>query len=259
MNDAPIALPSARTAVVTGAASPRGIGRATADRLAREGWSIAILDLDERASAATAKEIADKHGVLAVGLGADISDEQAVDTALSRIEAELPPIVGLANIAGVSSPTEFLQVTAAEWDRVFRINMRGTFLVTRRVVEGMVARGFGRVVSVSSISAQRGGGSYSKVPYSASKAALLGFSRALAREVGIHGITVNCIAPGPIDTDIMGGPLTADRKRDMGAETLVGRVGQVTEVAALINFLMGEDAGFITAATYDINGGLQIS
>jgi NAD(P)-dependent dehydrogenase (short-subunit alcohol dehydrogenase family) len=167
--------------------------------------------------------------------------------------------VGLANIAGVSSPTEFLQVTTEEWDRVFRINMRGTFLVTRRVVEGMVSRGLGRVVSVSSISAQRGGGSYSKVPYSASKAALLGFSRALAREVGIHGITVNCIAPGPIDTDIMGGPLTAERKHQMGAETLIGRVGQVTEVAALINFLMGEDAGFITAATYDINGGLQIS
>ena len=93
--------------------------------------------------------------------------------------------------------------TIAEWDRVFDINMRGAFLVTRRVVPAMLAAGVGRIVSVSSVSAQRGGGTYSKVPYSASKAALIGFSRALARELGPHGITVNCVAPGPIDTDIM--------------------------------------------------------
>jgi NAD(P)-dependent dehydrogenase (short-subunit alcohol dehydrogenase family) len=167
--------------------------------------------------------------------------------------------VGLANIAGVSSPTEFLDVTPAEWDRVFDINMRGTFLVTRRVARGMVDRGLGRIVSVSSISAQRGGGTYSKVPYSASKAAIIGFTRALAREMGPHGITVNCIAPGPVDTDIMGGTLTEDRKAAMSADMPVGRVGTVDEIAALMVFLLGADAGYITAATYDINGGLQVS
>jgi 2-hydroxycyclohexanecarboxyl-CoA dehydrogenase len=259
MNASPIPLPANRTAVVTGAASERGIGRATANRLARDGWSIAILDIDSEASEAAASAVASKHGVQALGLGADISDEKALDAAISRVEAELPPIVGLANIAGVSSPTSFVDVTPDEWDRVFRINTRGTFLTTHRVVSGMLERGIGRIVSVSSISAQRGGGSYSKVPYSASKAALLGFSRALAREVGTQGITVNCVSPGPIDTDIMGGPLTPQRKAQMGEETLVGRVGQVTEVAALIGFLMSEDAGYITAATYDINGGLHMS
>src|SRR5215207_1148340 len=237
-------LPTERTAVVTGGASPRGIGRATADRLARDGWSVAILDIDGDAAKLAAAEVA---------------DENSVHAAIAQVESALPPIIGLANIAGVSSPTEFLDVTPAEWDRVFNVNMRGTFLVTQRVVPAMIAAGVGRIVSVSSISAQRGGGTYSKVPYSASKAAVIGFSRALARELGPRGITVNCVAPGPIDTDIMGGTLTEERKAALGADSMVGRVGTVAEVAALLAFLLGEDAGFITAATYDINGGLQVS
>jgi 2-hydroxycyclohexanecarboxyl-CoA dehydrogenase len=97
------------------------------------------------------------------------------------------------------------------------------------------------------------------VPYSASKAAIIGFTRALARELGPHGITVNCVAPGPIDTDIMGGTLSEERKAQLGAANMIGRVGTVDEVAALMAFLLGEDAGHITAATYDINGGLQVS
>jgi 2-hydroxycyclohexanecarboxyl-CoA dehydrogenase len=251
--------PAERTAVITGAASPRGIGRATADRLARDGWSIAILDLEDEAAKHTAAEIADNRSVAALGIAADISDEDAVEAAIAQVEASLPPIIGLANVAGVSSPIDFLDVTTAEWDRVLNINMRGTFFVTRRVVPAMIAAGVGRIVNVSSISAQRGGGTYSKVPYSASKAAIIGLARALAREVGPHGITVNSVAPGPIDTDIMGGTLTDERKAEMSANTMVGRVGRPDEVAALIAFLLSEDAGYITAATYDINGGLQVS
>lgn len=252
-------LPAERTAVITGAASPRGIGRATAERLARDGWAVAILDLDGDAAKRVAEEIAHSHPVPAVGIGVDISDEQAVDAAMATVESGLPPIVGLANVAGVSSPVEFLDVTAAEWDRVFDINVRGTFFVTRRAVPAMIAQKVGRIVSVSSISAQRGGGTYSKVPYSASKAAVIGFSRALARELGPHGITVNTVAPGPIDTDIMGGTLTDQRKAMMSADIPIGRVGTVEEVAALMTFLFTEEAGYITAATYDINGGLQVS
>jgi 2-hydroxycyclohexanecarboxyl-CoA dehydrogenase len=252
-------LPAERTAVVTGAASPRGIGRATADRLARDGWSIAVLDLDDEAARRTAAEIAGNRSVAALGIAADVADEDSVDAAIAQVEAALPPIIGLANVAGVSSPIDFLEVTVAEWDRVFDVNMRGTFLVTRRVVPAMVAAGVGRIVSVSSISAQRGGGTYSKVPYSASKAAVIGFTRALARELGPHGITVNSVAPGPIDTDIMGGTLTDERKAAMSADSMVGRVGTVAEVAALMAFLFSEDAGYVTAATYDINGGMQVS
>jgi 2-hydroxycyclohexanecarboxyl-CoA dehydrogenase len=248
-----------RTAVLTGAASPRGIGRATADRLARDGWAVAVLDVDADQARAVAAEIGDAHGVPALGVGVDVSDQDAVDAAIAQVEAGLPPIVALANIAGISSPVPFMDETVEGWDRVFAVNMRGTFIVTQRVMRGMIERGRGRVVSVSSVSAQRGGGTYSKVAYSASKAAIIGFTRALAREVGEHGITVNAVSPGPIDTDIMGGTLTDDRKAAMSVDTLLGRVGTPDEVAALIAFLLGDDAGWITAATYDINGGLQIS
>ncbi|MBG6226251.1 NAD(P)-dependent dehydrogenase (short-subunit alcohol dehydrogenase family) [Arthrobacter sp. CAN_A2] len=251
--------PAERTAVLTGAASARGIGRATADRLARDGWSIAILDIDGVAAKEAADDIAQRHGVQTVGIAADVSDEASVDAALTTAEASVPPIVALVNLAGISSPTEFMQETKEAWDRVFAVNMTGTFLVTQRVLHGMIGRKLGRVVSISSISAQRGGGTYSKVAYSASKAGIIGFTRALAREMGQHGITVNAVAPGPVDTDIMGGTLTEDRKQDMSRDILMGRVGTVDDIAALICFLVGPDAGYITAATYDINGGLQIS
>jgi NAD(P)-dependent dehydrogenase (short-subunit alcohol dehydrogenase family) len=251
--------PVDRTAVLTGAASPRGIGRALADRLAGEGWAVAVLDVDADAYKRAADEIAARHGTRVLGVGADVSDEGSVSAAVAAVEEQLPPVVALGNLAGISCPTPFLDTTPAEWDRVFAVNTRGAFLVTRRLLPGMIDRRLGRIVSVSSVSAQRGGGTYSKVAYSASKAALLGFTRALAREVGEHGITVNAVAPGPVDTDIMGGPLTAERKVAMSADAMIPRVGSTAEIAALMAFLMGPDAGWITAATYDINGGLQIS
>jgi NAD(P)-dependent dehydrogenase (short-subunit alcohol dehydrogenase family) len=251
--------PADRTAVLTGAASERGIGRATADKLASLGWSIAIVDIDGDAARAAAAAIEVARGVRAVGVAADVSNKESVDAAITEIEAAMPPIVGLVNLAGISSPTEFMNETVEAWDRVFAINMRGSFLVSQRVLAGMIERRLGRIVSISSISAQRGGGTYSKVAYSASKAAIIGFTRALAREMGQHNITVNAVAPGPIDTDIMGGTLSDERKSAMAADILMGRVGTRDDVAALIAFLLSADAGYITAATYDINGGLQIS
>jgi len=251
------AFPVDRTVVITGAASARGIGRAAADRLAHDGWAVAILDLKQSDAAAAAVEVATATGAQTMGVGADVSDQASVVAAIDEVEASMPPIVGLANLAGISSPTEFMDETVESWDRVFAVNMRGTFVVTQRVLRSMIAQRLGRIVSVSSISAQRGGGTYSKVAYSASKAGVIGFTRALAREMGPHNITVNAVAPGPIDTDIMGGTLTEERKAEMSQDVLMGRVGRPGEVAALIAFLLSEDAGWITAATYDINGGLQ--
>ena len=255
----PTPFPAERTAVVTGAASPRGIGRATASRLAGSGWSVAVLDLDDAASRATAAEIADRHGVAALGVGTDVADRASVDAALARVEESLPPVVALANVAGVSSPIAFLEVTAEEWDRVVDINLKGTFHVTQAVMHGMVERRLGRVVSVSSVSAQVGGGTYSKAPYSAAKAGIVGLTRAVAREVGPFGVTVNAISPGPVDTDIMGGTLSDERKEELARNVMVGRVGTVDDMAALICFLLSEEAGYITAANYDINGGMHVS
>lgn len=251
--------PTERTAVLTGAASERGIGRATARRLASQGWSIAIVDVAVTDAERAAEELSARYDVPAIGVGADVADPDTVDAAFTAIERNLPPVVGLANIAGISSPTPFLDTTVEEWDRVLAINLRGAFIVTQRALRGMIERRLGRIVSISSISAQRGGGTYSTAAYSASKAGLLGLTRAVAREVGQFGVTVNAVAPGPVDTDIMGGTLTEERKQTMSSGGMVGRVGTADEIAALITYLLGPDAGYITAATYDINGGIQVS
>jgi len=249
---------SHKTAIVTGAGSTRGIGRATAHALAAAGWNIAVLDLDEASAKDAAHEIAERHGVQAVGIGCDVTDEISVEGALAVLDGAVPPVGALVNNAGITSPTPFLEVTGAEWDRIFAVNVRGAFNVTRRVAPGMAERGFGRVVFLSSVSAERGGGVFGGVAYSAAKAAQLGFARALAREVGPNGVTVNSVAPGLIDTDITGGALEGERKTQLIAGIPVGRNGTVADVADLITYLCREESGYITGATYDVNGGAHI-
>jgi 2-hydroxycyclohexanecarboxyl-CoA dehydrogenase len=250
--------PETPTAIVTGAASERGIGRATAHRLAREGWAVAVLDLDESDSRAVAEQIAREHGVPALGLGVDIADEQAVVAAVARIDAELPQLVGVVNNAGISSPTPFTEVGTEEWKRVFDVNVHGTYFVTREAVAIFRRHSLGRIVNVSSASAERGGGVYGRAAYSGSKAALLGMAKTWARELGEYGITANSVAPGSIDTDIMGGRLSDERKEFLLQELPVGRVGTVEDVAGGIAFLLGRDGGYLTGVTLDINGGSHI-
>jgi NAD(P)-dependent dehydrogenase (short-subunit alcohol dehydrogenase family) len=249
---------SDKTAIVTGAGSQRGIGRATAHALAAAGWNIAILDLDEVSAKEAAHEVAEKHGVQAVGVGCDVTDEASVDTAVADLEVSAPAVGALVNNAGITSPTRFLEVSGAEWDRIFAVNVRGAYNITRRVAPGMAARAFGRIVFLSSVSAERGGGVFGGVAYSAAKAAQLGFTRALARELGPDGVTVNAVAPGLIDTDITGGALEGERKNQLIAGIPVGRNGRVSDVADLITYLCREESGYITGATYDVNGGAHI-
>jgi 2-hydroxycyclohexanecarboxyl-CoA dehydrogenase len=247
-----------RTAVVTGAASRRGIGRATAHALAAAGWNVAVLDLDEAGAKDTADEIAAAHGVQAFGIACDVTDEAGVEAAVATLTADAPPVGALVNNAGITSPVPFLEVDGAEWDRIFAVNVRGAYNITRRLVPGMAERGFGRVVFLSSVSAERGGGVFGGVAYSAAKAAQLGFARALAREVGPRGVTVNSVAPGLIDTDITGGALAGERKAALIAGIPVGRNGRVEDVADLISYLCREESGYITGATYDVNGGSHV-
>ena len=249
---------SDKTAIVTGAGSTRGIGRATAHALAAAGWNIAVLDLDEASAKDAAHEVAERHGVQGVGIGCDVTDENSVDSALGVLDGSLPPVGALVNNAGITSPTPFLEVTGGEWDRIFAVNVRGAYNITRRVAPGMAERGFGRIVFLSSVSAERGGGVFGGVAYSAAKAGQLGFARALARELGPHGVTVNSVAPGLIDTDITAGKLTGEKEKQVLAGVPVGRKGKASDVADLITYLCREESGYITGATYDVNGGAHI-
>lgn len=249
---------SDKTAIVTGAGSSRGIGRATAHALAAAGWHIAVLDVNEASAKDAADEIAGRRGVQSFGIGCDVTDETAVEAALDVLGGSAPPVGALVNNAGVTSPTRFLDVTGAEWDRIFAVNVRGAYNITRQVAPSMAERGFGRIVFLSSVSAERGGGVFGGVAYSAAKAAQLGFARALARELGPHGVTVNSVAPGLIDTDITGGALAGERKEALLAGIPVGRNGDVADVADLITYLCREESGYITGATYDVNGGSHI-
>jgi 2-hydroxycyclohexanecarboxyl-CoA dehydrogenase len=243
------------TAIVTGAGSARGIGRATAHALAATGWNIAVLDLDEPSAKDAADDVAERHGVQTAGVGCDVTDESSVERALAVVAGSLPPVGALVNNAGITSPTRFLEVTGSEWDRIFAVNVRGAYNITRQVAPGLVARGFGRIVFLSSVSAERGGGVFGGVAYSAAKAAQLGFAKALAREIGSNGVTVNSVAPGLIDTDITGGALEGHREAQVLAGIPVGRKGKVSDVADLIAYLCREESGYITGATYDVNGG----
>lgn len=253
------AFPEQATAIVTGAASERGIGRATAHRLARQGWAVAVMDLSQDACEQVAAEVAGQHGVPTLGLGLDVRDQDRVQAAVGRVVAELPQLVGLVNNAGVSSPVPFLEVTPEEWDRVVDINLRGTFLMSQAAARVMADNRLGRIVNISSTSAQRGGAVYSLAAYSASKAGVIGLARTLARELGPYGVTANTVSPGAIDTDIMGGRLTDERKEAMLPDLPVGRVGTVDDVANVVSFLLGRDAGYLTGATYDVNGGSHIA
>jgi NAD(P)-dependent dehydrogenase (short-subunit alcohol dehydrogenase family) len=248
-----------RTAVVTGATSEKGIGVTVAQRYAREGWAVVILDLDGEKSAKVAAEIGNQFNVPAFGHTVDVTSEESVTAAQAAVAAEvasgnLPPVGALANIAGITSPVPFLETTLELWNKVMAVNATGTYLVTKAFLPAMIEQGWGRIVNMSSVSAQRGGGVFGKVPYSSAKAAILGFTKALAREVADKGVTVNAVTPGAVDTNIRVGS-TDEQEAALAAAIPVGRTATTDEVAACITFLSSEDASYLTGTTMDINGG----
>ncbi|QFU91172.1 SDR family NAD(P)-dependent oxidoreductase [Amycolatopsis sp. YIM 10] len=248
-----------RTAVITGAGAPRGIGKATAARLARDGWAVAVLDLDEPAAHEVAREIAEETGAPAFAHGVDVADEPSVLTAYRAVRSEVDagrlPVVGaVVNIAGITSPVPFLETTLELWNKVMAVNATGTYLVTKAFLPDLIEAGWGRIVNMSSVSAQQGGGVFGRTPYSSAKAAILGFTKALARELGDAGVTVNAVAPGAVDTDIRVGT-TDELEAAIVRGVPLGRQGTVADVAGVIAWLTSEDAAYLQGTTIDINGG----
>ncbi|MFJ2744638.1 3-oxoacyl-ACP reductase FabG [Streptomyces sp. NPDC087440] len=244
-----------RVAIVTGAA--RGIGAATAVRLAAEGRAVAVLDLDEAACKDTVEQIT-KAGGKALAVGCDVSDEAQVEAAVARVAAELGAPTILVNNAGVLRDNLLFKMSALDWDTVMGVHLKGAFLMSRAVQKHMVDAKFGRIVNLSSSSAL---GNRGQVNYSAAKAGLQGFTKTLAKELGKFGVTANAVAPGFIVTEMTA--QTAERV-GMGFEDFqaaaatqipVQRVGRPEDIANAIAFFTGEEAGFVSGQVMYVAGG----
>ncbi|MGL4743807.1 MAG: 3-oxoacyl-ACP reductase FabG [Dermatophilaceae bacterium] len=244
-----------RVAVVTGAA--RGIGAATAQRLAHDGMAVAVLDLDEDSCERVAEQVRDAGGQ-AVGVGVDVGDADRVEAAVARVVAELGPPVVLVNNAGVLRDNLLFRMTEDDWDAVMTVHLRGAFLMTRACQVHMTAQRYGRIVNLSSSSAQ---GNRGQANYAAAKAGLQGFTKTLAIELGRFGVTANAVAPGFVETDMT--RATAARLAvtfeefvaRTAAQIPVGRIGQPADIAAAIAFLVSEEAGFISGQVLYVAGG----
>jgi len=246
---------TARVAVVTGAA--RGIGAATALRLAEDGFAVAVLDLNEADAKNTVQAI-EAAGGRALAVGADVSDAEQVQAAVDRIAAELGAPTVLINNAGVTRDNMLFKMSELDWDTVMNVHLRGAFLMTRAVQKYMTEAKWGRVVSLSSVSAL---GNRGQTNYSTAKAGLQGFTKTVAIELGKFGVTANAIAPGFIQTEMtkataerMGIPFE-DFIKGAASQIPVQRVGQPEDIAHLVSFLVSEGAGFVSGQVIYAAGG----
>ena len=245
----------ARVAIVTGAA--RGIGAATAQRLAADGLAVAVLDLAVASSRSTVGSI-EAAGGKALVVGADVGDAEQVETAVARVTEELGAPTVLVNNAGVTRDNLLFRMTEQDWDVVMNVHLRGSFLMTRAVQKHMVAAGWGRIVNLSSTSAL---GNRGQSNYSTAKAGLQGFTKTLAIELGRFGITANCIAPGFIVSDMT--RATAERIGQdwdtylaaRAADIPVARAGQVDDIAHTVSFFVSDGAGFVSGQVIYVAGG----
>jgi 3-oxoacyl-[acyl-carrier protein] reductase len=245
-----------RVALVTGGA--RGIGEATADRLAEDGASIAILDLDLAAAEATAERIGTRHGVAALSLKADVSNGAEVDAAVARIAERFGGLDILVNNAGVLRDNLIHKMTDDDWDIVAAVHLKGAFLCSRAAQREMVKRGWGRIANLSSVSAL---GNRGQTNYAAAKAGLQGMARTLSIELGRYGITVNAVAPGFIDTEmtrqtaIRMGRDPEDWKNEIAAQIPARRAGVPRDIANVIAFLCSDDASYVSGQVIYVAGG----
>ena len=235
----------ARVAFVTG--GTRGIGRAICERLKSDGMQVAAgYSGNEEAAQACAREL----GVMVVK--GNVGSFEDCDRAVRAVEAELGPVDVLVNNAGITRDGVFHKMSPAQWSDVIRVNMDSVFNMTRQVIEGMREREWGRIVNISSINGQKG--QMGQTNYSAAKAGLIGFTKALALENARKGVTVNCICPGYIDTEMVQA-VPENVLASIIAQIPVGRLGRGEEIADMVAFLAGEHAGFVTGSTLSLNGG----
>ena len=244
-----------RVAIVTGAA--RGIGAATAKRLAADGFAVAVLDLDEAACADTVKAI-EAEGGRALAVGVNVSDRAQVEAAVERVASELGGPTVLVNNAGITKDNMLFKMTDEDWDAVIAVHLKGHFLMTQAAQKHMTQAKYGRIVNLSSTSAL---GNRGQANYSTAKAGVQGFTKTVAIELGKYGVTCNAIAPGFIETEMTAataarvGISMEDFKAAAASMIPVARVGQPEDIAATVSFLVSEGAGFVSGQVIYVAGG----
>jgi 2-hydroxycyclohexanecarboxyl-CoA dehydrogenase len=241
-----------RVALVTGSA--RGIGAAIASQLAAREATVVVADLDGDAAAATAKGLAGK----ALGVAIDISSPASVAAALDTIRSEVGPPDILVNNAGIDVIKPFVDSTEDEWDRIIAVNLKGTIVCCRAVLDDMIEAKRGRIVSIASDAGRVG--SSGEAVYSATKGGVIAFMKTLAREVARHGITVNSVCPGPTETALLGQVAEYSQKLYDGLSRAIplGRTAQPDDIAPAVAFLVSDEAGYITGQTLSVSGGLTM-
>ena len=243
-----------KVAVISGAASPRGIGLATARLFAKHGARVAIVDLDEAGAQRAASELGNDH----LGLGCNVADSESCRGAARTVLDRFGSVDILINNAGVTQPVKTLDITAQDWHRIVDVNMTGVLYLSQAFLPHMRERKRGSIACMSSVSAQRGGGIFGGPHYSAAKAGVLGLAKAMAREFGPDGIRVNAVTPGLIQTDITGGKLTDEMRTDILKGIPLNRLGEAEDVANIYLFLASDLSAYVTGAVIDVNGGMLI-
>lgn len=243
-----------KTAVISGAAGPRGIGFATAKLFASHGARVAILDIDGEGAQKAAAELGPEH----VGVGCDVTDRADCSRAVADILTVFGHVDILINNAGITQAIKVWDIDPESWDRIQDVNLRGVLYLTQALMPHLRARGQGSIACMSSVSAQRGGGILGGAHYSAAKAGVLGLAKAMARELGPFGIRVNCVAPGLIKTDINAGKISDENLVKIIDGIPLGRLGVPQDVANVFLFLASDLSAYLTGNVIDVNGGMLI-
>ncbi len=243
-----------KVAIITGGA--RGIGRAIAETLARRGASVVIADVQEPLAAATAQEIAAANGRKAIAVATNVTDSASVKALVDKTLAEFGRIDILVNNAGTTRDNLIMRMDEADWDLVLSINLKGAWLCSKAVVRPMMKQHGGRIINIASVSGVAG--QAGQTNYSSSKAGLIGFTKALAREVASRQITVNAVAPGFVETDLTK-DLPAELKEASLKVTPLGRWGAPQDIANAVAFFASEEAAYITGQTLNVDGGMVMS
>lgn len=244
-----------QTAIITGAASPGGIGLATARRFAAEGAKVAVLDLAVKKPEEVAKSLGPDH----LGLACDVRVKSDCLEAVNTVTDELGTVDILVGNAGIVRGTPVLEIEEAEYEDVLAVNLKGNFNMSQAVLPGMRQHASGSIILMSSIAGQVGGGLFGSSHYASAKSGLFGLAKALARESAADGVRVNAVAPGVIDNDFTQGKMTRKIKDEIATKVPMGRLGTSEDVAGVCLFLASDLSSYMTGAVLPVNGGLLIS